>query len=450
MKHINLKINGQDVTVANAIKKIKSYYEYNNEEIGEACGLSNATISNLILEKDFVNNTSTRKIIDYIRRHEYIFTPKALEKFKLRNSTLPENFYNKLSIIKNNEDMVPLHGKTNSGKATEDSILECAMIVKSMKEKNHMTNADVCVALKIKPTTLGRINALNHNYVSQYTLDVVKKNYELFTSREAVVESTPENTKTFVKRGRTQSGKSTEEEILYASLIIDELKSKKIKPMKIVDILGISQTTMSRVTRLLNNYVSKDTIQLIISNYDKYLKQKETFIEGDVLTPKDTTLRDNFVKSIPKIEEPKDEIKILGMSMDEWKKIEEENRKLRLQEIEDEQSIGRVERTGPVPDYKFIGEISNGNAKTNFIDQSNIYGSAPLKIEEDILSPLEKIIFPTLKPGHIGARPIDSLISTTQHFLKVLEAYKDLDIEAILQENIDLKEKLSGIQKMLK
>lgn len=416
MKHINLKINGQDVTVANAIKKIKSYYEYNNEEIGEACGLSNATISNLILEKDFVNNTSTRKIIDYIRKHEYIFTPRALEKFKLKNSTLPTDFYKKISKNEVSRD-IPLHGPTQSGKATEDSILECAMIIKSMKEKNHMTNADVCVALKIKPTTLGRINALNHNYVSQYTLDVVKKNYELFISREAVVESTPENTNSLplTRRGRTQSGKSTEEEILYASLIIDELKQKKIKPMKIADILGISLTTISRVKRLLNNYVSKNIIQLIISNYDKYLKQQKTFEEGDVLTTKDTTFRDNFVKSIPKVEEPKDEIKILGMSMDEWKQVEK---------IYD--------------------------AKPNFIDQSQVYGPEPLEIKEDILSPLEKIIFPTIKPDYKEVRPIDSLIKTTEHFLRVLEAYKDLDIEAILQENIDLKEKLSGIQKMLK
>lgn len=168
MKIIKLKIGDETISVADALRRIKDKEHIDNQQIAIDSGLSTTTITNIMQQADWINNTSMKKIITYVKSHYKNMPVKS----QLQVST---------PVVKR---------VRNVKKANEDCLLELCENIQNLEGLGY-GKLQICNILGVTNTTIARIKAISPN-ISLHTYNIMKQNYKNFDpAKSPVADSAP-------------------------------------------------------------------------------------------------------------------------------------------------------------------------------------------------------------------------------------------------------------------
>lgn len=156
MKIIKLKIGNETISVADALRKIKDKEHIDNQQIAIDSGLSTTTITNIMQQADWINNTSMKKIITYVKSH-------------YKNMPVTHALTSPTPTVKR---------VRNVEKANDDCLLELCENIQSLENLQY-SKKQICDILGVTQTTISRIKAFAPD-ISLHTYNVMKQNYKNF------------------------------------------------------------------------------------------------------------------------------------------------------------------------------------------------------------------------------------------------------------------------------
>ena len=156
MKIIKLKIGDETISVADALRRIKDKEHIDNQQIAIDSGLSTTTITNIMQQADWINNTSMKKIITYVKSH-----------------------YKNMPVTQALTSLTPTVKRVrNVEKANDDCLLELCENIQSLENLQY-SRKQICDILGVTKTTITRIKAFAPD-ISLHTYNVMKQNYKNF------------------------------------------------------------------------------------------------------------------------------------------------------------------------------------------------------------------------------------------------------------------------------